>query len=297
MTIAIAWHAQSDGPGIYDSTAMFRDMVDLYEVAHYGAWFSMPENIEGAVVVVHGGREHGRLDKLNEDIKNLQWCIIVALGDEESVFPVEKIEHPHKKVWVQEPMPGRHDFADRFMICGYGHDRKRHIVKVEKDLDWFLGAQITHERRIACVDALRKINWGGVIIESRGYYQGVQMSEYVRMLCRAKIVPCPSGPFSPDAARPWDALQAGSIPILDDLSPTRKEPGFWQYVLGGHPYPVVTDWSVLPGLIENLKLGNIERRAKECLEFWETYKWKFSCWLKEDLKDLGVECTRTSLRL
>jgi hypothetical protein len=296
MTINVVWHAQVEGRGRYDSTAMVNSMLDCYECTHHGGWDKMPD-VEGAVVIVHGGRELGRLDRLNEDIKKLKYVLLIFLGDEESSFPAEKVEHPHKIVWVQEPIPGRHHFADRFIIDGYGHDRKRHIVTVDKDLDWFLGAQITHERRIACVDALRKINWGGVIIESRGYYQGVQMSEYVRMLCRAKIVPCPSGPFSPDAARPWDSLECGAIPILDDLSPTRDKPGFWQCVLGGHPFPVITDWSTLPDVIERLKAENTEIRARECLQFWETYKWKFSCWLKPDLKELGVECTRTSLRL
>jgi hypothetical protein len=291
--IPVCWHAMEASRGYFDSTAMLNDMLDLYPCQHYGAR-TMPK-VDGAVFVVHGGREIGRINRLNEDIKDLKWLVLILLGDEESSFPVEQVDHPHMKVWVQEPIPGRHYFADRLMIDGYGHGRTQHIIRCEKDLDWFLGAQITHERRVACVDALRKINWGGVIIETRGYYQGVQMSEYVRMLCRAKIVPCPSGPFSPDAARPWDSLQCGAIPVLDDLSPTRKEPGFWKYVLGDeHPFPVVTDWSVLPKLIEDLKAANIPRRAAECADWWQSYKRAFEGWLAWDLKELGVECTRTS---
>src|SRR5579864_2231774 len=127
--IPVCWHAMEEGRGYFDCTAFLNSMFDLYECAHYGAWYSMPEDIEGAVVVVHGGREHGRIDKLNEDIAKLKWCLIVAIGDEESTFPLEKIEHANKKIWVQEPIPGRHDFADRFLIDGYGHDHARHIVE------------------------------------------------------------------------------------------------------------------------------------------------------------------------
>jgi hypothetical protein len=286
--IPVCWHAMEEGRGYFDSTAMLNSMLDLYDCVHYGAWFSMPENIEGAVVVVHGGRELGREAKLNEDIEKLKWVLLILLGDEENKFEIEKIEHPNKRIWIQEPVPGRHDFADRFMINGYGHDRERHIVNVKKDLDWFLGAQITHERRVACVDALRKINWGGVIIETRGYYQGVQMSEYVRMLCRAKIVPCPSGPFSPDAARPWDALTCNSLPLLDDLSPTRKAPGFWRYVLGEHPLSIVQDWSELPTLIPKI-LDSWEELNAECHAWWDNYTHEFAAWLGNDLDKLDVK--------
>jgi hypothetical protein len=289
MSVNVIWHAQTEGRGRYDSTSMLNDMLDLYDVTHIGGWDSMPD-VDGAVIIVHGGREVGRLDRLNEDIKKLSWCIIVALGDEESSFPVEKIEHPHRKIWVQEPIPGRHDFADRFMINGYGHDRHRHIVDVEKDLQWFFGGQVSHERRVACVDALRKINWGGVVIETRGYFQGVSLAEYMRLMCRAKIVLCPSGPFSPDAARPWDALEAGCIPVLDDLSPTRKERGFWKYVLGEHPLPVLTDWNDLLLVVPEL-LESWEETAAICQHFWQEYQTSFRRWLFKDLTMLGVECT------
>jgi hypothetical protein len=292
--IPVCWHAmkEEEGRGRFDCCAQLNDMLDLYPCEHFGAREKMPA-VRGAVVVVHGGREIGRIDKLNEDIKKLEWCLLIGLGDEESTWPWEQVEHPNKRIWIQEPQPWRHGFANRFMINGYGHDRQRHIVKVEKDLDWFLGAQITHERRVACVDALRKIPWGGVVIETKGYYQGVSMAEYVRMLCRAKIVPCPSGPFSPDAARPWDCLQAGGIPILDDLSPIRKEPGFWKMVLGEHPLPVIEDWSTLQARLHEIISNGWEEKRFECQVWWTAFKFHFTSWLEVDLWKLtGRECTK-----
>jgi hypothetical protein len=288
--IPVCWHAMSEeeGRGRFDSTAQLNDMLDLYPCRHYGARDKMPD-VEGAVVVVHGGRELDRIDKLNEDISKLKWCLIIALGDEENSFPVHKIEHKNKRLWIQEPVPSIHNFADRFMINGYGHDRKRHIVKCEKDLDWFFGGQETHERRRACVDALRKIPWGGVMILTKGYYQGVSMAEYMRMLCRSKVVFCPSGPFSPDAARPWDALECGAIPILDDLSPTRKEPGFWKAVLGEHPLPVVERWEDGQQKLHEIISGGWEERSKICQSWWSLYRQNFFQWLREDIGRLTGE--------
>jgi hypothetical protein len=273
---------------------MLNDMFDRYNCQHHGAWHKMPD-VEGAVVVIHGGRELERFDKLQSDIEPLKWCILIYLGDEESSFPAEQIKHPNSISWVQEPIPGRHDFAKRFMINGYGHQALSYIQRVgtvTKDYDWFFGGQETHERRRACVDALRTIDWGGVAILTKGYHQGIGLQEYYKMMCRSRIVPCPSGLFSPDAARAWDAIVSGCIPILDNLSPSRPEQGFWNYVLGNHPLPTISDWSTLPSLIAKLKVENLDLLAAQCWQWWAAYHERFNNWLKEDLKELGVECTK-----
>ncbi len=292
MKLDVVWHSQKDGRGRYNCTAQVGDMLDRYDCIHHPGWDKMPE-VEGAVVIVHGGREIGRIDKLNMDIEDLKYVLIIALGDEESSFPLEQVEHGNKIIWVQEPIPGRHDFAKRFILDGYTPHTRKHIVQCEKDLDWVLAAQMTHERRWACRNALQSIDWGGVIVESKGYCQGVSIEEYHRLLCRAKIAPCPSGPFSPDSARVCEALECGCVPILDDLSPTRKEPGFWKYVLGNHPIPTITDWSELPGKIAEVK-NDWENISLRCLAWWEGYKLNFLDWLGEDIYKLtGKTCTRT----
>lgn len=289
MKIPICWHAQKEGRGRYDSTAMLNDMLDLYDVEHYGCWDTMPD-VEGAVVVVHGGREISRYDKLQMDIEPLKWCILIFLGDEEASFPAENVKHPNSISWVQEPLMGKHDFADRYMIDGYAANMQQHIVKVDRDLDWFFGGQVQNERRRGCVDALRTMDWGGIVIETKGFYQGISQAEYYRTVCRAKMIPCPSGPFSQDAARPWSALECGAIPILDDFSPTRHGPGFWNMVLGKHPFTVIKDWATLPEVIDRLKKENTDKLWNVCGDWWRVYKWEFNhTWLPVDLAILGVK--------
>jgi hypothetical protein len=276
--LAVVWHSQQDGRGFYNCTAQINDLFDFHHCIHYAGWNGAPKGIDGAVVVVHGGREPGRLDALNMHIDELKWVLLIFLGDEEASFPAEQVEHDNKICWVQEPLPGKHDFADRYIMDGWtpstrrlarAHWRSNH----DKDLDWVFAGQVTHERRRECVDALRTIDWGGVVVETKGYCQGVNIEEYIDLLCRAKIVPCPSGPFSPDSARVCEALECGAIPILDDLSPTRREPGFWKYVLGDHPLPVITDWTQLPGRINELKIS-FELFAPFIRGWWTGYKEK-----------------------
>ncbi len=62
--IPVLWHAQPDGRGFYNSSAMLNWMFDQYPCKHYGVSKEMVElNGAGAVVVVHGGRELDGLDR------------------------------------------------------------------------------------------------------------------------------------------------------------------------------------------------------------------------------------------
>lgn len=285
MPIHVVWHAESDLSARYNCQAMLRDMFSRYDCIHHTK-DDFPRYADGGVVVVHGGRQIGSIDRLNMDIDFWKYALVVVLGDEECSFPVEQIQHSRLHIWIQEPIPGRHDFCDRFILDGWTPHTHKNIVQCERDLDWVLAAQMTHERRWACRNALQTIDWGGVIVESKGYCQGVSIEEYHRLLCRAHIVPCPSGPFSPDSARVCEALECGAVPILDDLSPTRKEPGFWKMVLGpDHPLPTITDWSTLPARIREIKADWVNINA-ECQEFWNEYKEAFTHWLREDIEEL-----------
>ena len=287
--IPVCWHGVREGRGYFNCTTMLNTMFDAYDVEHFGAWEKMPD-VEGAVIVVHGGREITREDRLLMDIEPLKWCLIIYLGDEEASFQTERISHPNAIYWVQEPHLEKHTFPHRSILDGWSHNFHRTIpAEVERDLSWSFAGQMTHRRRWDCRTALQNIDWGGVIVESKGYTQGVSREEYARLLCRSKIVPCPSGPFSQDSARIWEALECGALPILDDLSPARTKPGFWAHVLGEfHPLPVITDWSTLRDEIDHLKT-EWEDRQYEALVWWRMYKESFNQWLRIDLAKLGVK--------
>ena len=125
MKIPVCWHASKEGRGRFDSTAILNDMFDTYpNLEHYACWDKMPD-VEGAVVVVHGGRELGREDKLQMDIMDLKWVLLILLGDEESSLDTTRISHPNAIYWVQEPLMGKHDFADRYILDGYAHNMQQ----------------------------------------------------------------------------------------------------------------------------------------------------------------------------
>lgn len=289
--VPVIWHAQEFKRGYYNCTNMMNLLFDRYECWHYGRK-NTPTHLDGAVVIVHGGRQLGQIDALNIDIDRLKWVLLVFLGDEEGSFPIEEVQHPNKIVWIQEPrFAHRHGKADRYIIDGWPPQLDRfmqtgraHILN--RGYDWFFGGQVTHNRRKQCVQALRSMDWGGVIVESKGYCQGISSDEYYRMMTNAYVVPCPSGPFSPDAARPWEALQCGAIPILDELSPVREKPGFWEQVLGeSHPLPTIRNWDELPEMIKYVR-GKYEETWPEISAWWANYIRQFYDSLAIDVRKL-----------
>lgn len=290
--IPVIWHAQKAERGHYNCTQMINDLFDFHKCWHFGyeeQW--KYGDLDGAAFVVHGGREQGAIDRLNIDIEELKWVLLIFLGDEEGVFPIEQVEHPNKIVWIQEPRyDDRHGFADRYILDGYTPGCKSWKKREDRpptirDLDFVFAGQVTHERRIACVDALRRIPWGGIVVETKGYCQGVSPPEYFHLLERAHLVPCPSGPFSPDAARPWESLECGAIPILDELSPVQNAPGFWKRVLGDHPLPTIVDWNDLPEMIHECRT-EFEILAPLAQAWWSRYKANFLQSLPEDVQKL-----------
>jgi hypothetical protein len=309
MTIPVLWMAQDDGRGRFNCTATLNDMLDNYDCIHVPAkgfdfdvssfrdfrhaMHHSTDGFSGGVLIIHGGRQIGSIDRVNMVLDDLKWAVVVVLGDEENSFPIEKIEHKNMRLWIQEPaIPGKHSgLKARYLLDGYtphthgftGFARDPH----ERDLDWVFAGQVTHRRRWECVAALERMDWGGIEIRTRGYCQGVSIQEYYSLLNRALIVPCPSGPFSQDAARPWEALCMGAVPILDDLSPTRTEAGFWKAVLGEHPLPTVTDWNILPQLIAEIK-ADWPRINDRCQKWWENYQADFNTWLARDIEELSV---------
>jgi hypothetical protein len=284
--IPVIWYGLLAGQEHKNCTVMLREMLSTYDCQH--DYLDIPDGLEGAVVVVHGESCFNKILRLNASLAKLKWVIVVLLGDETHMVNPEFIRHENKRLWLQEPVPRVYE-ADRYILDGWTFGCKR--ADVPKDLSLFFGGQDTHLRRKECVNALRdQFDWDVVMVLSKGYTLGVGREEYFRMMSRAKFVPCPCGPSSPDSARPWEALQCGAIPILDSRGGYEGlhevTGGFWSLVLGDHPLPVVTDWSAFPHQFKTEWLPNYEVLRDKCLTWWEGYLADWNTWLEKDIQCL-----------
>jgi hypothetical protein len=106
-------------------------------------------------------------------------------------------------------------------------------------------------------------------------------------MARTKIVPCPSGPLSPDSFRAFEALEAGCIPLLDMRTPLDAEREFWNRLFGqGHPVPQIDSWpELLAALHRNLE--EWPASSNRVFSFWQQHKRKMAHDLQGDAMQVG----------
>lgn len=245
-----------------------------------------------AIIFIPGrhsaGPEH--YEAVNRAAANFDKVLFFIFGDEEGIFHADRLDHAKKKVWWAMPPLMPKQEVDRVTLNGWPLEcremivKEKEIVQGARDLDWSFMGQMTHRRRIECVDATQGLPRGR-LLATPGFTEGVSRREYYRTLCRSKIVLCPSGPCTPDSFRFAEALEANCIPIVDELTQNVQYPsGYWQYVTGctEFPFPVVKDWSVLHDCVERILL-DYAHCYPACIAWWSWLKMKYVEDMKEDL--------------
>lgn len=295
--VPVVWHEGSnslDKRSRYGIATLLNETFDAvknYEFVHYSTMRELPQTEKRAVIIIHGTHEYRVIDTIQQDVNGLEKSLIINIGDEGAEFPTRRLIGSTRKIWVQMPVPGRHDYASHFLVCGYPHDAKMHLAvrdarSVNRPLDWFFSGQVQHQRRRDCVAQLSRLP-NGLLNPTPGFWQGLERSEYYRMMSDAKIIPCPAGSVTPDTIRMAEALEAGCVPIVDGLYAQANRPdNYWQYVLGENPpFPIIYDWKDFPRILaEELKKWPANR--DRCIEWWTAYKLKMVDWMTQDIKEM-----------
>lgn len=289
MTTSVIWHHND---GFWD-TALPKYILGRMGLCHYFQGLEWAKELAGSnqgVIVIPGRHSCNDYDKLNEAGKSFKRLVFLIIGDEEGIFHSDRLEHPKMKIWWLMPPFHPKQKVDRVGPNGWPTDAPMMIEYARKrnhgirPLDWSFYGQMTHMRRIQCVNATQGLK-NGQLLPTNGFTQGVPRDQYYEVMVRSKFVLCPSGPCTPDSFRFAEALEAGCVPIVDNLTQhTDYPPGYWAYALDREvmPFPVVEDWSQLEDLIE-LCLFDWEARAKRCRVWWEAFKEGLVNKMREDL--------------
>jgi hypothetical protein len=307
-SINVCWH---EGANSQDNrcwlgmTTLLNNAFDAVSaeketLIHRNTMAEMPHDAKEAIVVIHGDHEYQNVELIEKELKQFDRAIIVIIGDESALFPSQRLVAPNRKIWHQVPIPGRHDFANRFLICGYPPDAPQYLErsgacgycepKSTRPLDWYFAGQITHARRVACAEQLRKLP-NGDLLETSGFWQGYDREQYYHFFSHAKIIPCPSGPTTPDSFRVWEALEFGCLPIVDGTCPKFAYPhGYWKYVLGHTPpFPIIYDWADLPRIMKE-EIDKWPYNRDCAWAWWQEYKKEMMQWVAQDLEALRRTC-------
>lgn len=283
--------------GYWDQDFVKMALRDILWQPVSGYDFHQVEDLEhvddGCVLVIPAGSHAYKIDEINESIARLRWVVLILSSDEQSVFPVEQIEHPNKIIYLMTP-----DFdkdlgnVDRYIGEGFPLQTDNASASLESEdasfdpsIDVFFSGQRTHRRRQECLDAIEPMEIKKRLIATEGFAQGLDAEDYYNGIIDSRIVPCPSGPCTVDSFRFFETLELGRIPLADTLTPEGKGDRYWQRLFGQEelPFEVIRDWEHVGGNIMKV-LANWRHYSNVCFAWWQNYKRQFVYNLHEDVK-------------
>lgn len=278
-------------------TPPFAHEFEHYEVRATATSMDWPD-VEGCVFIFNGRTHVDYVDIINERINRYRWVMVLLCGDEEWDFPWRDLKHPNMRLYVMQARP-EHAELERFIPGGW-YPRTRELLSVNgersaadgRPLDWSFIGQITHERRqefAEVADQLGFVAGGAHVFRATDRYlsDDTPRHEYFEVMAESKVVPSPSGPFSVDCARTFEALEAGCIPVVDRKTAYAGEFDYWALLFGTdlYPFPATNDWRKFPRILRGL-LSEWPRNVNLTYSFWQQYKRRFVTQLHDDIREL-----------
>ena len=224
-----------DKPGDYWHDAMIQDLI-----ARIPEWSDVN-------LLVMPGHFKADTDQINEYLT--EPAIVWVLGDEEGDAQFWNIDAP---VWKQFPNPHRPYWPDRVLPLGYTPHTRPALDALGLPLTksgWVLSGQNTNVRRKQAFTALEQID-PSRIHPSPTFAGGHAPADFIRQLWEVEWAPCPAGNVRADSFRMWEALECGTVPIVDATSPVGDR-NVWPDTIGDSPIPVIEDWSTVGDILSD----------------------------------------------
>lgn len=301
MDVDVVWlslHRETPARGYWDQAIVEHLLAGRWRApcrpafTHHEAIGTLPGlDSRGAVVVVPARHHAGHAPHLDRELAALPWVLLILTGDEEGVFPVERLTHPHMRAWVQTPQPS-HTYPPGTRWLPNGPTPAAYEQPWgERARDVVFAGQVTHPRREDCANAVQRLlNLGctGAVHPSTGFTQGLPPGEYTELMASARACPAPSGPVHVDTFRAWEAFEVGAVPVLDTRTPVETQADYWAAVAPGVPAPLVTDWADdLPGIVDTIAVDRWPAPASRAAAWWMGYQRRLAHRLADDLAVLS----------
>lgn len=242
----LTFNEEAPARGMWDQTLLgdILETIDRYDS-------------DRVICVIPGASNFEYYQEINEYIRRHKKVLVIITSDENSLFDTDNLIHDDMIIYSQYPTDEHSKNVDCWVPIGYTPATRPTLKKnglPNKDLEWFFAGQITHETREELAAILRDME-NGILIETKGFTQGVAPAEYTKLMSRAMVVPSPHGVVKPEALRTYEALEAGAIPI-----PQRR--GYHSRILEDANFVYLDDWSELKDYMNNYaqrfpKLNNI----------------------------------------
>lgn len=177
----------------------------------------------------------------------------------------------------------------------------------ERQIPWVFVGDPKGERRRMLSEAAAWAEGTTFLTKHWDDPQALSAQEYARLLSKARFAPCPFGNCSPESFRLYEALEAGAVPVVQDLgggpllllqtleqtysvarnSPRKAarriknmfEDSYWTRQFGpGFPVPRVRDWTELKPV---LRATDLDVAATDIAQWWQQEKLR----IRKDFSD------------
>jgi hypothetical protein len=248
------------------------DQTFIHDLVH-----DLP-NTDRQIVCIPGAYQGDVIDKINVEINKFPKVLVFVTSDEECKFNVTALKHPDMIVYSQY---GNEGISFPIGYSPQTPEILKEIGRKDKDITFSFMGQVTHLRREIMAKIAENIG-GGLILKTDGFAKGMKKEVYLETLARSQVALCSPGPFSQDSFRLYEALEAGCIPIVDDVSPMHA--ANQRYVRGlfpDAPFPIYANFVDLPKFIEN-STSDITMNSW-VYAWWINVKYRLKTILKKNL--------------
>lgn len=237
QVIDVVWlsvNKETPSRGYWDMTLLER----IFKNANH---HDSVDGLTGAVVVIPGAYQGEFIDKINEELGKLSWCLVILTSDEENKFPANELKHDNMIVFSGYPND-KYDGISRWLPIGPASESRKHFQS-NKIYNWSFAGQVTHPGREEFAKILR-YRKDGKLIETNSFGSGLERNDYHLLLSESKVAPAPSGPVTPDTFRFYEAIEQGAVPI-----PYNSK--FWNKLFKNPPFPIIDEYHQLNGYIDD----------------------------------------------
>jgi len=114
--------------------------------------------------------------------------------------------------------------------------------------------------------------------------------KYYEVMENSVFSPAPMGNVNIGSYRMYEALEAGSIPIVEK----RFFLDYYKSILGQHPIPTIASWSDAAALMDSLlkRPDRLVSLQNECTEFWSDFKIR----IRRDIEEFILANSRGAAR-
>ena len=226
------------------------------------------------VIIIPGAYQNDVVPEINKELAKYEKILVFITSDEEYKFDIRKLDHPNMILYSQ------HGNGGYRIPLGYTPETRemlKHLGLVDKDLDYSFAGQITHPRR----EMMKQVLGDKNTHYTDGFAKGLDRGDYFYLMARSKKIPCPPGAVSVESFRVYEALEAGCVPVVDDVSPLRSNSdGYWRKLFGDVGFPTFVNYDNLMGLMGK-DISN-----DQVFAWWINKKYQ----IREQLKrDLGIK--------